>query len=126
MALEDILSIAAYWDAASFSSGIEVVGVPEPPAEVEPSFEVASEASAPLLLDSTSALMQLAAAFLQVPWTTAAEPCRSVFWSQAMAPRPQKFPAVTEFMEEVRSMAFWRILEPNSNTLHIQITGQAG
>ncbi|MGH0154426.1 UNVERIFIED_CONTAM: hypothetical protein FKN15_051126 [Acipenser sinensis] len=84
-----MLSIAAYWGAASFSSGIEVVGVPEPPAEEEPSFEVASEASAPLLSDSTSALKQRDAAFLQVPWTTAAEPCCSVFWSQAMSPRPQ-------------------------------------
>ncbi|MGH0159001.1 UNVERIFIED_CONTAM: hypothetical protein FKN15_062391 [Acipenser sinensis] len=44
-----------------------------------------------------------AAAFLQVPWMQAAEPRQSVFWMQAMAPHPQKFPASPEFMEEIRS-----------------------
>ncbi|MGH0163431.1 UNVERIFIED_CONTAM: hypothetical protein FKN15_045133 [Acipenser sinensis] len=48
-------------------------------------------------------IMGRAAAFLQVPWTSAAEPRRSVFQTQAMAPRPQKFPAFPDFMEEVRS-----------------------
>ncbi|RXM31846.1 Small nuclear ribonucleoprotein Sm D2 [Acipenser ruthenus] len=51
---------------------------------------VASEASAPPLSDSTSVLMGRTAAFLQVPWTPAAEPCRFVFQTQMMTPRPQK------------------------------------
>ncbi|MGH0168951.1 UNVERIFIED_CONTAM: hypothetical protein FKN15_055856 [Acipenser sinensis] len=72
----------------------------EPPADEEPGFEVASETSAPLLCSLVSALMGRAAAFLQVPWTPAAESRRSVFRTQAMA---QKFPAFPDFMEEVRS-----------------------
>ncbi|MGH0116553.1 UNVERIFIED_CONTAM: hypothetical protein FKN15_014753 [Acipenser sinensis] len=43
--------------------------------------------------------MGCAAAFLQVPWTPAAEPCQSIFRTQAMAPRPQKLPAFPDFME---------------------------
>ncbi|MGH0134855.1 UNVERIFIED_CONTAM: hypothetical protein FKN15_027491 [Acipenser sinensis] len=66
-------------------------------------FEVASEASAPPLSISDSALMGRAAVFLQVPWTPAAEPHQSIFRMQAMAPRPQKFPAFPDFMEEVCS-----------------------
>ncbi|MGH0143814.1 UNVERIFIED_CONTAM: hypothetical protein FKN15_007449 [Acipenser sinensis] len=42
----------------------------EPPAVEEPGFEVASEASAPPLSSSVSA-------FLQDPWTPAAEPRQS-------------------------------------------------
>ncbi|MGH0160264.1 UNVERIFIED_CONTAM: hypothetical protein FKN15_058952 [Acipenser sinensis] len=66
MAQEDTLSIAPSWDSVSFSSGMEVGGELEPPAEEEPSFEVASEASAPPRSDSTSALMGRAAAFVQM------------------------------------------------------------
>ncbi|MGH0118750.1 UNVERIFIED_CONTAM: hypothetical protein FKN15_005736 [Acipenser sinensis] len=65
-------------------------------AEEEPGFEVA-------LSSSVSAFMGRAAAFLQVPWTPVAEPSQSVFRIQTMAPRPQKFPAFPDFMEEVRS-----------------------
>ncbi|KAK6470728.1 forkhead box protein G1-like [Huso huso] len=100
-AQEDTLSIAPSWDRASFSSGTEVGGEPEPPAEAELSFEVASEASAPPLSDSTSVLMGRTAAFLQVPWTPAAEPRRFVFQTQMMTPRPQKYPVFPDFMEEV-------------------------
>ncbi|MGH0190561.1 UNVERIFIED_CONTAM: hypothetical protein FKN15_047712 [Acipenser sinensis] len=103
LAQEDALSIAPSWDAASFSSGMEVEGEPKPPAEAEPSYEVASEASTPLLSDSTSALMGRAATFLQVPWTPLAEPWQSVFRTQTMDPHPQKFPAFPDFMEEVHS-----------------------
>ncbi|MGH0157099.1 UNVERIFIED_CONTAM: hypothetical protein FKN15_038354 [Acipenser sinensis] len=70
-------------------------------AEEEPGFEVASEASAPPLSSSVLALMGRAATFLQVPWTPAAEPCQSFFPMQAMAPHPQKFKALPDFMEEV-------------------------
>ncbi|MGH0120646.1 UNVERIFIED_CONTAM: hypothetical protein FKN15_068221 [Acipenser sinensis] len=97
LAQEDTLSIAPSLDKTSLSSGMDVGGEPEPPAKVEPSFEVASETSAPPLSDSTSALMGRAAVFLQVPWTRAAEPRLSVFRMQAMTPPPQKFP---DFMEK--------------------------
>ncbi|MGH0157717.1 UNVERIFIED_CONTAM: hypothetical protein FKN15_038389 [Acipenser sinensis] len=103
LAQEDTLSIAASEDRASFSSDMQVGGEPKPPAEEEPSFEVASEASTPPLSDSVSALMGRASAFLQVPWMPAAEPRRSVFQTLVMAPHPQKFPAFLDFMEEVRS-----------------------
>ncbi|MGH0123295.1 UNVERIFIED_CONTAM: hypothetical protein FKN15_056950 [Acipenser sinensis] len=72
-------------------------------AGADPSFEVASEASVPPHSSSMSALMGCAATFLQVPWTTATEPLRSVFRMQALAPRLQPFPAFPDFMEEVRS-----------------------
>ncbi|MGH0122669.1 UNVERIFIED_CONTAM: hypothetical protein FKN15_045479 [Acipenser sinensis] len=103
LAQEDTLSIVASWDAASFSSGMEVGGEPKPPPEAEPSFKVASEASTQPLSDSTLSLMECAAVFLQVPWTPAAEPCWSIFQTQVVAPCPQKFPAFPDFMEEVRS-----------------------
>ncbi|MGH0174423.1 UNVERIFIED_CONTAM: hypothetical protein FKN15_068329 [Acipenser sinensis] len=38
LAQEDTLAIAASWDTASFSSGMEVGGEPKPPAKVEPSW----------------------------------------------------------------------------------------
>ncbi|MGH0142659.1 UNVERIFIED_CONTAM: hypothetical protein FKN15_069838 [Acipenser sinensis] len=91
---EDMLFIAVSGEEASFSSDMQVV---KPPAEV------ASEASSPPLSSSVLALMGRAAAFLQVPWMPAAEPCQPVFQTQAMAPPPQKFPAFPDFMEEVRS-----------------------
>ncbi|MGH0153925.1 UNVERIFIED_CONTAM: hypothetical protein FKN15_068763 [Acipenser sinensis] len=100
---KDTLSIVASGDGASFSSDMQVRGELEPHAVEEPGFEVASEASAPPLSSSVSALMGHAAAFLQVPWTLAAEPHQSIFQAQAMAPRPQKFPLFPDFMEEVRS-----------------------
>ncbi|MGH0140395.1 UNVERIFIED_CONTAM: hypothetical protein FKN15_005156 [Acipenser sinensis] len=65
LAQEDMLSIVTSGDGASCSSDMQVGGEPEPPAEEEPSFEVALEASGPPLLNS--ALMGHAAAFLQVP-----------------------------------------------------------
>ncbi|MGH0169936.1 UNVERIFIED_CONTAM: hypothetical protein FKN15_058259 [Acipenser sinensis] len=39
---------------------------------------------------------------MQVPWMPAAESRQSVFRMQAMDPRPQKFPAFPDFIEEVR------------------------
>ncbi|MGH0135745.1 UNVERIFIED_CONTAM: hypothetical protein FKN15_065607 [Acipenser sinensis] len=92
-----MLSIAASGEEASFSSDMQVG---ETPAEEEPGFEVTSEASAPPLSSSVSALMGCAVAFLQVPWTPATEPRQSVFRMQAMAPCPQKFPAFPDFMEK--------------------------
>ncbi|MGH0127688.1 UNVERIFIED_CONTAM: hypothetical protein FKN15_021518 [Acipenser sinensis] len=100
LAQEDTLSIAASGEGASFSSDMQVGEIP---AEEEPGFEVASEASATPLSSLAAALMGRAAAFLQVPWTSAAEPRRSVFRTQAMAPRPQKFLAFSDFLEKVRS-----------------------
>ncbi|MGH0126176.1 UNVERIFIED_CONTAM: hypothetical protein FKN15_005572 [Acipenser sinensis] len=88
--LEDALSIAASGDEASSSD----MQVGETPTEEDPGFEVASEASAPPLSGSVSALMGHTAAFLQVHWTPPAEPRQSVFWTQAMVPRPQQFPAL--------------------------------
>ncbi|MGH0157731.1 UNVERIFIED_CONTAM: hypothetical protein FKN15_034179 [Acipenser sinensis] len=96
-AQEDTLSIADCGEEPSFSSNMQVG---KTPAEEEPGFEVASEASAPPLSSSVSALMGRAAAFLQVPWTPAVEPRWSVFRMQAMAPRPQKFLAFPDFTEE--------------------------
>ncbi|MGH0121905.1 UNVERIFIED_CONTAM: hypothetical protein FKN15_077096 [Acipenser sinensis] len=81
-------------DGASFSSDMQVGGEPETPAEKEPSFEVSSEASVPPLSDSMSALMGRTAVILQVPWTSAAEPRRSVFRTQAMASSPSKVPGI--------------------------------
>ncbi|MGH0139777.1 UNVERIFIED_CONTAM: hypothetical protein FKN15_035777 [Acipenser sinensis] len=78
LALEDTLSIAASGEGVSFCLS-------------------------PALFSSVSALMGHTVAFLQVPWTPAVEPRRSVFRTQEMAPRPQKFPAFPDFMEEVRS-----------------------
>ncbi|MGH0124116.1 UNVERIFIED_CONTAM: hypothetical protein FKN15_016129 [Acipenser sinensis] len=49
------------------------------------------------------AVMRLAATILQVLWMTAAEPRRSVFQTQAVAPCPQPFLAFLDFMEEVCS-----------------------
>ncbi|MGH0146784.1 UNVERIFIED_CONTAM: hypothetical protein FKN15_009056 [Acipenser sinensis] len=118
LAQEDMLSISASREGASFFSDMQV-GVP--PAEEEPGFEVALEASAPLLSSSVSALMGRAAAFLQVPWMTVAEPHRSMFQTQAMAPHPQKFPAFPDFMEETVAMEL-RLL---SSTL-LQISGLQG
>ncbi|MGH0123302.1 UNVERIFIED_CONTAM: hypothetical protein FKN15_056957 [Acipenser sinensis] len=68
LAQENTLSIVASRD------DMQVGGEPEPPAEEEPSFEVASEASTPPLSNPVSAWMGRAAAFLQVPWMPAAEP----------------------------------------------------
>ncbi|MGH0116095.1 UNVERIFIED_CONTAM: hypothetical protein FKN15_023128 [Acipenser sinensis] len=99
-AQEDTLSIAPSWDRASIS-GMEVGGELVPLVEAEPSFKVSSEASAPPLSDSTSALMGCTAVFLQVPWILAAEPHQSFFRTQTMAPCAQKFPAFLDFMEEV-------------------------
>ncbi|MGH0158209.1 UNVERIFIED_CONTAM: hypothetical protein FKN15_062904 [Acipenser sinensis] len=69
LAQEDTHSIAASGEGASSD-----MQVGKPPAEEEPGFEVASEASAPCCRSSVSALMGCAAAFLQVPWMQAAEP----------------------------------------------------
>ncbi|MGH0128751.1 UNVERIFIED_CONTAM: hypothetical protein FKN15_044103 [Acipenser sinensis] len=76
------------------------------------------------LTSSISELMGRAAAFLQVPWTAAAEPRRSVSQMQAMAPRPQKFPAFPDFMEEIKvyltapgqTMQLIRVNEDNKDT----------
>ncbi|MGH0133340.1 UNVERIFIED_CONTAM: hypothetical protein FKN15_067227 [Acipenser sinensis] len=100
---EDMLSIAASGEGACFFSDMQVGGELEPPVEEEPGFEVASEANAPLMSSSVLALMGRSAAFLHVPWMPAAEPRQSVFRTQAMAPRPQKFPAFPDFVEEVHS-----------------------
>ncbi|MGH0168950.1 UNVERIFIED_CONTAM: hypothetical protein FKN15_055811 [Acipenser sinensis] len=75
------------WEEASQLMQKDKGGELEPPAVEEPGFEVASEASAP-------PLSSLVSAFLQVPWTPAAEPRQSVFWTQVMAPRSQKFTTV--------------------------------
>ncbi|MGH0131634.1 UNVERIFIED_CONTAM: hypothetical protein FKN15_061727 [Acipenser sinensis] len=60
----DMLPIVASGDGASFSSDMQVGGELELPADEEPGFEVASEASASPLSSSVSALMGHAAAFL--------------------------------------------------------------
>ncbi|MGH0174847.1 UNVERIFIED_CONTAM: hypothetical protein FKN15_068738 [Acipenser sinensis] len=77
--------------------------VGETPAEEEPGFKVDSEASAPPLSSSVSALMGCATAFLQVLWTPAAEPRQSVFRTQVMDPRPQRILGFPDFVEEVHS-----------------------
>ncbi|MGH0160104.1 UNVERIFIED_CONTAM: hypothetical protein FKN15_039127 [Acipenser sinensis] len=104
LAQEDTFSIASSGEGASFSSDKHVG---ETPAEEEPGFEVASEAiAAPPpspLSSSVSALMGRAAALLQVAWMPAAEPRRSVFRTQTMAPHPQKFLDFPDFMEDVGS-----------------------
>ncbi|MGH0123623.1 UNVERIFIED_CONTAM: hypothetical protein FKN15_012763 [Acipenser sinensis] len=100
LAQEDALSIAASGDAASFSSDMQVW---DTLTEEKPSSECVSEANSAPLPSSVSALMEHAAAFLQVPWTPAAQPRRSVFRTQVLAPRPQCFPAFPDFVEEVRS-----------------------
>ncbi|MGH0136247.1 UNVERIFIED_CONTAM: hypothetical protein FKN15_042304 [Acipenser sinensis] len=41
--------------------------------------------------------------FLQIPWMTPAEPHRSVFRTQAVAPTAQPFPPFPHFMEEIHS-----------------------
>ncbi|MGH0163920.1 UNVERIFIED_CONTAM: hypothetical protein FKN15_046174 [Acipenser sinensis] len=69
---EDMLFIATSVEGAAFSSDMQVG---ETRAEEEPGFEV--------------------------PWTPPAKPRQSVFRTQAMAPRPQQFPAFPDFMEEV-------------------------
>ncbi|MGH0151024.1 UNVERIFIED_CONTAM: hypothetical protein FKN15_023406 [Acipenser sinensis] len=50
-----------------------------------------------------SALVERASAFLNIPWKAAAEPCWSVFRTQAVAPRLQPFPAFPDFLEEVHT-----------------------
>ncbi|MGH0118247.1 UNVERIFIED_CONTAM: hypothetical protein FKN15_057481 [Acipenser sinensis] len=100
LAQEDALSIATSDEAASFSSDMQVG---DTLTEEEPSSECVSEANSAVLPSSVSALMERAAAFLQVPWTPAAQPCRSVFRTQVLAPHPQCFPAFPDFVEEVRS-----------------------
>ncbi|MGH0128806.1 UNVERIFIED_CONTAM: hypothetical protein FKN15_052137 [Acipenser sinensis] len=93
---EDALSIAASWNKVSSPTEMEE-------GEAEPSSEVALEACAPPFSSYMSTLMGRTANFLQVPWSTVAEPCWSVFRTQAVAPHPQPFPAFWYFMEEVRS-----------------------
>ncbi|MGH0125292.1 UNVERIFIED_CONTAM: hypothetical protein FKN15_022173 [Acipenser sinensis] len=61
-------------------------------SEVEPSSEVASEASVPPFSN-----------FVELGTDGMAEPHQSVFWMQAIAPRQQLFPAFPDFMEEMRS-----------------------
>ncbi|MGH0147579.1 UNVERIFIED_CONTAM: hypothetical protein FKN15_010872 [Acipenser sinensis] len=100
LAQEDALSIAASGDAASLSSDMQVG---DTLTEEEPGSECVSEANSTPLSSSVSALMERAAAFLQVPWTPAAQLCRSVFRMQVLAPCPQCFPAFPDFVEEVRS-----------------------
>ncbi|MGH0133083.1 UNVERIFIED_CONTAM: hypothetical protein FKN15_045384 [Acipenser sinensis] len=100
LAQEDALSIAASSDASSFFS---VMQVGDTLTEEEPGSECVSEANSTPLPCSVSALMECAAAFLQVPWTPAAQPRRSVFRTQVLAPCPQCFPAFPDFVEEVRS-----------------------
>ncbi|MGH0162223.1 UNVERIFIED_CONTAM: hypothetical protein FKN15_070887 [Acipenser sinensis] len=100
LAQENALSIAASGDAASFFSDMQVG---DTPTEEEPGSECVSEANSTPLPSSISDLMERAAAFLQVPWTPAAQPRRSVFRTQVLAPRPQCFPAFPEFLEEVCS-----------------------
>ncbi|MGH0152174.1 UNVERIFIED_CONTAM: hypothetical protein FKN15_047486 [Acipenser sinensis] len=51
----------------------------------------------------TSALVERASAFLNIPWKAAAEPCWSVFRTQAVAPHLQPFPAFPDFLEEVHT-----------------------
>ncbi|MGH0129857.1 UNVERIFIED_CONTAM: hypothetical protein FKN15_040001 [Acipenser sinensis] len=72
-------------------------------AEEEPGSECVSEANTTPLPSLVSALMERSAAFLQVHWTPAAQPRRSVLRTQVLAPRPQWFPAFPDYMEEVRS-----------------------
>ncbi|MGH0129210.1 UNVERIFIED_CONTAM: hypothetical protein FKN15_037834 [Acipenser sinensis] len=100
---EGTLSIAASWGEGSFPTEMEEGEEPTLSPEAEPSSEVASEASLPQLSCSMSALMGHDVTFLQVPWATQTEPCRSVFQTQAVAPGPQSFPPHPDFMEEVRS-----------------------
>ncbi|MGH0153394.1 UNVERIFIED_CONTAM: hypothetical protein FKN15_032005 [Acipenser sinensis] len=95
LAQEDALSIAA-----SFSSDMQVG---DTLTEEEPGSECVSKANSTPLPSSVSALMERAAAFLQVPWTPAAQPRHSMIRTQVLAPRPQCFPAFPDFVEEVRS-----------------------
>ncbi|MGH0152652.1 UNVERIFIED_CONTAM: hypothetical protein FKN15_043533 [Acipenser sinensis] len=99
LAQEDALSIAASGDAASFSSDMQVG---DTLTEEEPGSECVSEANSTLLPSSVSALIERAAAFLQVPWTPAAQPSSSVSRTQVLAPRQQCFTAFPDFVEEVR------------------------
>ncbi|MGH0145359.1 UNVERIFIED_CONTAM: hypothetical protein FKN15_021116 [Acipenser sinensis] len=115
LAQEDTLSIVDSGDAASISSDMQVGNTL---AEEEPGSECVSEANTTPLPSSVSALMERAAAFLQVPWTPAAEPCQSVFQTQELAHRPQSFPAFPNFMEEVRSSWDRPALGPFSSRLH--------
>ncbi|MGH0127698.1 UNVERIFIED_CONTAM: hypothetical protein FKN15_021528 [Acipenser sinensis] len=80
--------------------------VPDPPSpggdqgEQEEAHQPAQEAtlSIPPSWDKASF-----SSVMEVPWTPSAEPRQSIFQTQAMAPRAQKYPAFPAFMEEVRS-----------------------
>ncbi|MGH0116145.1 UNVERIFIED_CONTAM: hypothetical protein FKN15_074786 [Acipenser sinensis] len=80
----------------------QMAQVGEPPAEDEPGFKVASEASATPVVQLGFGTYGMRCSLPAGPWTPAAEPHRSIFRTQAMAPLPQKFPAFPDFMEEVR------------------------
>ncbi|MGH0147378.1 UNVERIFIED_CONTAM: hypothetical protein FKN15_010303 [Acipenser sinensis] len=123
---EDALSIAASWGETAFPIEMEVGGEPELSAEAEPSSEVASEASVPPLSSSTSALMGRAATFLQVPWMAAAEPCQSVFWTQATTSCRQPFPTFPDIMEEVPSSWDHPAFVPSVLKQALQLTSLEG
>ncbi|MGH0165704.1 UNVERIFIED_CONTAM: hypothetical protein FKN15_049937 [Acipenser sinensis] len=87
---EDTLSIAASGDRASFSSDMQVGGELEPPAKEEPGRGSLRSQCSPIVqlsFDTDGTYCSLRA----VPWTPVAEQHRSVFQTQEMAPRHQKF-----------------------------------
>ncbi|MGH0134960.1 UNVERIFIED_CONTAM: hypothetical protein FKN15_058006 [Acipenser sinensis] len=100
MAEEDTLSLAASWDEDSFPTEMEEEEKPVLSTVAEPSSEIALETSLPPLPSSILALIGRAANFLQIPWATPAEPRRSVFRTQTVAPTAQPFPPFPDFMEE--------------------------
>ncbi|MGH0136044.1 UNVERIFIED_CONTAM: hypothetical protein FKN15_060022 [Acipenser sinensis] len=120
MAAEDELSIAASRGESSFPTEMEEGGEPELFAEAELSSKVVSEASVPPLSSSMSALMGRTATFLQVPWTTAAEPHRPMFQTQAVALRPQPFPAFPDFMEEILGNLLTPMYHGRGNVLTVE------
>ncbi|MGH0191967.1 UNVERIFIED_CONTAM: hypothetical protein FKN15_077225 [Acipenser sinensis] len=67
---EDTLSVEASGEGASFSSDMQVGGELEPPAEEEPGFEVASDASAPPLSSTYGMRCSLPAGFLDTSGRT--------------------------------------------------------
>ncbi|MGH0140990.1 UNVERIFIED_CONTAM: hypothetical protein FKN15_018825 [Acipenser sinensis] len=68
--------------------------------EWEGSPQLAQEDALSIAASSDAALFS---SDMQDPWTPAAQPSHSVFWTQVLAPRPQCFPTFPDFVEEKRS-----------------------
>ncbi|MGH0134778.1 UNVERIFIED_CONTAM: hypothetical protein FKN15_005173 [Acipenser sinensis] len=87
---KDAISLAPSWVGDFLSE--ERGTMHQLPLEAGLSSEISLDTGLPSLSNSTSALVEKASAFLNIPWKAAAEPLRSIFRTQGVAVRLQPFP----------------------------------